>query len=152
MTVSPGSSSWTSKEPGPFSAHTFRATWLIPSNSELQGRSAWSMGEMDSRLPAAKVQPSGPDVGSSCAFSELFKRTFPGLHLPQHPCLQSSCLPMSRGQRGAITFPPFLATGPALHQFSLWSPASTCLVWRWGGDYFISFVISMGGSRRALRR
>lgn len=29
MTVSPGSSSWTSKEPGPFSAHTLRATWLI---------------------------------------------------------------------------------------------------------------------------
>lgn len=68
VTVSPGSSSWTSKGPGPFSAHTLRAIWLIPSNS-------------------AKVPPSGPDVGSSCAFSELFKRTFPGLLLPQHLCL-----------------------------------------------------------------
>lgn len=88
VTVSPGSSSWTSKGPGPFSAHTLRATWLIPSNSELQGRSASGvLGEMDSRLPAAKVQPSGPDVGSSCAFSELFKRTCPGLRLPQHLCL-----------------------------------------------------------------
>ena len=38
--------------------------------------------------------PCGLDVGSSCAFcSEDFsRRTFPGLHPPQHPHLENSCL------------------------------------------------------------
>lgn len=86
--VSPGSSSWTSEGPGPFSAPILRATWLIPSNPELQGRPAsGGRGEMDPRLPAAPVQPSGPDAGSSCAFSELSKRTVPGLRGPRHLCL-----------------------------------------------------------------
>lgn len=83
-----GSSSWTSEGPGPFSAPILRATWLIPSSPELQGRPAsGGRGEMDPRLPAAPVQPSGPDAGSSCAFSELPKRTFPSLRGPRHLCL-----------------------------------------------------------------
>ncbi|CAK6436147.1 unnamed protein product [Pipistrellus nathusii] len=78
VTVSPGSSSWTSKGPGPFSAHTLWATWLIPSNSERQGRPAsGGLGERDSRLPAAKVQPLDLMLAAAVPSQNFSKGRFP---------------------------------------------------------------------------
>lgn len=55
VTVSLGSSSWTSKGPGPFSAHTFRAAWLIAqtqsfkADQPLENWERWTLGSRSQR-------------------------------------------------------------------------------------------------------